>query len=189
MEHEERMLYVDVDNRAGGALATEHLIKLGHHRIAYVGKPSLTSSQDRREGYRAALEQHGIPLDESLITVAEGSSERHGYEATQRLLKAERLPSAIFLANDLMAIGALKALTECGKRVPQDVSLVGFDDVPMGEYVAPPLTTVHQPAFEKGVRATELLIQCLEGDEPPRSETLPVKLVVRKSTARLWPAR
>ena len=173
-----------MDNVAGGILAVEHLIGLGHRRIAYIGKPSLTSSQDRLGGYRAALERHGIALEDDLVMVAEGSSERHGYDAVQHLLKVAAPPSAIFFANDMLAIGAMKALEERQVRIPRNMSIVGFDDVPMAEFVSPPLTTVRQPAFEKGVRATELLIQSLESQEPPQSQVLEGELIVRKSTAR-----
>jgi LacI family transcriptional regulator len=182
LAQEESMVFVDVDNRQGGVLATEHLIGLGHRRIAYVGKPSLTSSQDRMSGYMHALNEHSIPVLEDLLLVAEGSSERHGYDAMQQLLRRQVQPTAVFLANDQMAIGAMKALEEAGLRVPQDVSIVGFDDVPMAEFYSPPLTTIRQPAFEKGARATELLIQCLEQETTPQSQVLDVELVVRKST-------
>ncbi len=181
---EENMLYVDVDNRHGGVVAAEHLIGLGHRRIAYVGKPSLTSSQDRLSGYLDALACHWSPALDDLQLVAEGSAERHGYDAMQQLRDRAVQPSAVFLANDLMAIGAMKALAESGLRVPHDVSIVGFDDVPMAEYCTPPLTTVRQPAFAKGARATELLIQCLEEEEPPQSQTLSVELIVRQSTGQ-----
>jgi LacI family transcriptional regulator len=175
---------VDVDNVAAGRLAVAHLLDLGHRRIAYVGKPSLTSSHDRLIGYRQALAARGVAPDDGLAIVADGSSERHGYDAVQRLLRPGAAPTAIFFANDLLAIGALKALSERQVRVPRQMSVVGFDDVPMAEYVAPPLTTVRQPGFEKGARATELLVQCLESGATPRSEVLNVALIVRKSTAR-----
>lgn len=184
LEQEEGLAYVDVDNVAGGRVAVEHLLDLGHRRIAYVGKPSLTSSRDRLAGYKEAIGARGIAFDEALIVVAEGSSERHGYDAVQRLLRRVAMPTAIFFANDLLAIGALKALAERQVRVPHQVSLVGFDGVPMAEFVSPPLTTVRQPAFEKGARAAELLLQCLEDGKRPQSQVLDVALVVRKSTAR-----
>ena len=184
LDQEENLPYVDVDNVAGGILAVEHLIGRGHRRIAYIGKPSLTSSQDRLSGYRAALERHGIAIDDDLAIVAEGSSERHGYDAVQRLLNLAAPPSAIFFANDMLAIGAMKALEERQIRIPRNMSIVGFDDVPMAEFVSPPLTTIRQPAFEKGARATELLIQSLESQEPPQSQVLEGELIVRKSTAR-----
>ncbi|MGL4647840.1 MAG: LacI family DNA-binding transcriptional regulator [Caldilineaceae bacterium] len=181
---EETMIYVDVDNVAGGRLAAEHLLDLGHRHIAYVGKPSLTSSQDRLEGVRLALSRHGLDLDPALVLEADGHAERHGHDAVRRLLRQPERPTAIFLANDMMAIGAVQAIEEAGLRVPQDISVVGFDDVPLAQYLSPPLTTVHQPAFEKGARAAHLLLQCLENEEcRPQSAVLDVHLVVRRSTA------
>jgi LacI family transcriptional regulator len=179
------MTYVDVDNRAGGRLAAEHLLALGHRRIVYVGKPSLTSSHDRLQGVRDAFESRQLALADELIMEATGSTERHGYEAAELLLTRISEPTAIFLANDMMAIGAIKSLAEHGLRVPEDLSIIGFDDVPMAQYCAPPLTTVRQPAFEKGALAAQMLIECLEGEEcVPQSRTLPVELIVRNSTAR-----
>jgi LacI family transcriptional regulator len=185
LEQEEGLPYVDVDNVAGGRLAVEHLLDLGHRRIAYVGKPSLTSSRDRLAGYKEALGARGIEVDAELIVIAEGSSERHGYDAVQRLLRPGATPTGMFFANDLLAIGALKALGERQVRVPRQVSLVGFDDVPMAEFVSPPLTTVRQPAFDKGARAAELLLQCLGDGKQPQSHVLDLALVVRRSTARV----
>ena len=186
LAQEEHMLYVDVDNHAGGALVGGHLVGLGHRRIAYVGKPSLTSSQDRLDGVRLALQENGLRLNEDLVHEADGSTEWHGYKAMQRLLAYKTPPTAVFLANDMMAIGAIKAIEESNLRVPQDISIVGFDDVPMAQYCSPPLTTIRQPAFEKGARAASLLIKCLVSEEcDPQSVVLDVELVVRKSTAPL----
>jgi DNA-binding LacI/PurR family transcriptional regulator len=180
---EEDMTWVDVDNCYGGALATEHLVSLGHRRIAFIGKPSLQSSSDRLCGYKDVLETHGIPLDERLIHVANAATVPGGYEAMRLLLTGGGAPTAVFLANDTMAIGAIKAIQEAGLRVPEDISVVGFDDITYAQYVSPPLTTVHQPAFQKGVRATELLIDYLEQEIEPVSETLGLELVVRASSA------
>lgn len=181
---EEQMVYVDVDNRRGGELAIEHLLGLGHRRVAYVGKPSLTSSQDRLDGARRAARSHGFEMDPDLILEADGSSERHGYDAVRRLLQQPNPPTAVFLANDIMAIGAIQAIEERNLDVPQDISIVGFDDVPMAQFSSPPLTTIRQPAFEKGARAAQLLLQCLKDEEcTPQSVVLDVELIVRKSTA------
>ncbi len=184
---EERMIYVDVDNVAGGRVAVEHLLGLGHRRIAYVGKPSLTSSRDRLEGVRQAFAGAGLELNAALVLEADGHSERHGYDAMRRLFEQPEPPTAVFLANDMMAIGAMMAIQERGLRVPQDLSVVGFDNVPIAQYLSPPLTTIHQPAFEKGARAAELLIQCLEREEcAPQSVVMDVQLVVRASTAPVF---
>ncbi len=183
---EPSMTYVDVNNFEGASLLMEHLISLGHRRIAFIGKPTLQSSQDRLSAYQAALEKAGIPYDPGLALVTDTSSVESGHEYTLRLLQSEQPPTAIFLANDVMAIGAINAAHESGLRVPDDLSIVGFDDIPFSNYTNPPLTTVHQPAYEKGVRAAELLINLLQTQETPESVMLPVKMVVRRSTA---PAR
>lgn len=180
---EPEMTYVDVDNFKGASQLMEHLISLGHERIAFIGKPTLQSSQDRLSAYQTVLEKAGIPYDPELALVTDTSSIESGHEYTLRLLRSQRPPTAIFLANDVMAIGAINAAHESGLRVPEDISIVGFDDIPFSNYTNPPLTTVHQPAFEKGVRAAQLLIHLLETQEPQESVILPLEMVLRKSTA------
>jgi DNA-binding LacI/PurR family transcriptional regulator len=180
---EEAMVYVDVDNVRGASLAVEHLISLGHEKIAFVGKPALTSSQDRLTGYRQVLEKHGIAYQEDFVRVTASSSVKAGYEVMADLLQMDNPPTAVFLANDVMAMGAIKASQDLNLRVPEDISIVGFDDVPLAQYTTPALTTVRQPAFEKGVEATRLLLQFLENGIVPVSRTLDVELIVRNSTA------
>jgi len=180
---EPHMTYVDVDNFYGATLVMEHLVSLGHRKIAYIGKPTLQSSQDRLNGYRAVMQKYGYACDDCWTMITDTSSVQTGHDYTVRLLNGERAPTAIFLANDVMAFGAMKAIQECGLRVPEDVSIVGFDDIPLACYVTPPLTTVRQPAYEKGVEAARLLIHSLETGEPPESVTMGVELVVRQSTA------
>jgi LacI family transcriptional regulator len=180
---EPEMTYVDVDNFKGASQLMEHLISLGHERIAFIGKPTLQSSQDRLSAYQTVLEKAGIPYDPELALVTDTSSIESGHEYTLRLLRSQRPPTAIFLANDVMAIGAINAAHESGLRVPEDISIVGFDDIPFSNYTNPPLTTVHQPAFEKGVRAAQLLIHLLETQEPQESVILPLEMVLRRSTA------
>lgn len=180
---EAEMTYVDVDNFAGASMLMEHLVSLGHERIAFIGKPTLQSSQDRLSAYQTVLEKAGIKYDPELALVTDTSSVESGHEYTLRLLRSQKPPTAIFLANDVMAIGAINAAHETGLRVPEDISIVGFDDIPFSNYTSPPLTTVHQPAFEKGVRAAELLINLLETQEPQESVILPMQMAVRKSTA------
>ena len=184
MYGQEQMVFVDVDNYYGATLAIDHLVSLGHKRIAFIGKPALTSSQDRLEGYKATLERYGLPFDESLVKVSESSSTNSGYQAMQELLKQGRPISAVFLANDVMSIGAIKALEDNGKRVPEDVSVVGFDDILLARYSKPPLTTIRQPAFQKGRLAAKMLIEFLENKTQPESITLDVELVIRNSTAK-----
>jgi LacI family transcriptional regulator len=180
---EESMTYVDVDNYYGATLAMEHLVELGHRRIAYVGKPTLQSSQDRLRGYQHVMEKHGLALREDWMLITDTSSVEGGYQYTQKLLTNHDIPTAIFLANDVMAIGAIHAIQESGRQVPHDVSVVGFDDIPLSRYHNPALTTIRQPAYEKGVQAARSLIELLETGLPAKSSTLDVQLIVRQSTA------
>jgi len=178
-----RVHYVDVDNVAGARMAVEHLIRLGHQRIATItGRLDLISGQDRLEGYRQALKAHRIPVEEELIV--EGDyTENSGMVAMQRLLPAS--PSAVFVASDMMAIGALQALRQAGCLVPQDVALVGFDDIPIASAIEPALTTVRQPIERMGSMAVEVLLGVLEGsseeEAPAQRIVLPTELVVRAS--------
>jgi LacI family transcriptional regulator len=182
-----RVNYVDVDNVDGARMAVEHLIRLGHTRIATITGPrSMAHGQDRLAGYRQALEAHQLAADENLIV--EGDyTEASGSMGVRRLLSAS--PTAIFVASDIMAIGALKALREASLRVPEDVALVGFDDVPIAAAVEPALTTVQQPIERLGSMAAELLLNLLQHPSdvqaPASRIVLPTKLVVRDSCGAL----
>jgi LacI family transcriptional regulator len=175
-----------VDDVAGGQVATEHLLQLGHTKIGFVGdlidNPfHFTSSRDRYFGYRQALEAAGIPFRPEYY-----SEDRHGrHKARQQAKKMLSLsdpPTAIFAATDLQAVGVLEAARELGWHVPQDLSVVGYDDVEMADIVG--LTTMHQMLFESGQRGVELLLETLENPQmEPVHEVLPTELVVRGSTA------
>jgi LacI family transcriptional regulator len=180
---------VQVDNRRGGRMAVEYLLQLGHTKIAHVtGVRELRISEDRLLGFRDAHKNYGITFDEPSIT--EGNfTEKGGYEATRRLLDDHIAFTAVFAANDLSAIGVVTALTQSGFRVPEDVSVVGFDDLRLAAYISPPLTTVRQPAAEIAQRATEILIDLTQGTKVrTMRQLLPPKLVVRGSTAPPPPA-
>lgn len=179
---EESMVYVDVDNYYGATLAIEHLISLGHRRIGFIGKPTVTSAKDRLRGYKAVLDKYKIPFDENLVKISDDASIQSAYQVMSELLENHDKPTAVFLASDLMALGAMKAIKESGKSIPEDVAIVGFDDIPLAEYTEPELTTVRQPSFQKGVMAARLLIQYLEKKKKPKSKILDVELIVRKST-------
>jgi len=177
---------VQVNNRLGAQLATEHLVRLGHTRIAHVtGRTHVRISAERQSGYEEELTRLGVPVDPALVAAGD-FTEEGGYRATLELL--ERRPSftALFAANDVSALGALRALSESGKRVPDDVSVVGFDDLWLAAYLTPPLTTIRQPLAEIGRLATELLIDVLRGKRRSRRvrHILRPELVVRASTAR-----
>jgi DNA-binding LacI/PurR family transcriptional regulator len=174
---------VQVDNRLGARRATEHLLELGHRQIAHVaGAPGLGISEERVGGYRDALVAVGLAPDPRLVATG-AFTEEGGHEATLGLLDAAE-PTAVFAANDLSALGALSALAERGLRVPDDVSVVGFDDLRLSRFTTPPLTTVHQPAREIARRATDLLLDLAAG-RPPQElrHVLEPELVVRGSTA------
>ncbi|RME99784.1 MAG: LacI family transcriptional regulator [Chloroflexi bacterium] len=172
------------DNTLGGRLAAEHLLSLGHRRVGCITGPSdLTPSADRVTGCRQALAAANIPLPESHILKGDFQFQS-GYEAARRMLSAAEPPTAIFACNDLMAVGAVSAAIERGLRVPQDISVVGYDDVPLASYTNPPLTTVAQPSYEMGQLAAEMLLQRISNREMPiRRMQLHPRLVVRQSTA------
>jgi len=177
---DERVDYVDVDNVSGARMATEHLLRLGHRRIATVTGPlGMMAGRDRLEGYRQALESRGLPVDDNLI--AEGDfTEEGGRTAMQRLLPHE--PTAVFVASDTMAVGAMKAIKEAGLNIPADVAVVSFDDLPIASIVEPPLTTVRQPIERLGATAVDILITIIEHEGGSRQKViLPTELVVRAS--------
>jgi LacI family transcriptional regulator len=179
----ERVQYVDVDNVSGGWMAVEHLIRQGHQRIATItGRLDMAHGQDRLEGYRQALKAHRIPVEEELIVEGD-HTQNSGMVAMQRLLPAS--PDAVFVASDMMAIGALKALRQAGWQVPQDIALVGFDDIPIASAIEPALTTVRQPIERMGSMVVEVLLSVLEGASEEEALAhriiLPPELVVRAS--------
>ncbi len=171
-----------VDNVAASRTAVEHLIGRGHQRIGMIAGQS-GPRQARVRGYRAALAAHRLPLDEALILDGD-FSEDGGHRAMQSLLDGPQPPTAVFAANDVMAMGALVAIREAGLGVPEDVAVVGFDDIPAAGLITPRLTTVAQFQENLGVRAAEMLLERLDGSAPEqgRSEEMPYELIVREST-------
>lgn len=174
---------VDIDNCAAARKAVAHLLHLGHSRVACITNAPLsyTAASDRLLGYRHVLEEAGIPYDESLVRTGDFSAES-GYTQMKSLIRSKVPFSAAFVASDLVAMGAKAALTEAGRRVPEDVALVGFDDLPLARFTNPPLTTVHLPVKDIARRAAEMLIQILNGQPAAcRQAILDTHLVVRKS--------
>ena len=172
------------DNLEGARLATQHLAQLGHRHIGFItGDPEHPDSQERLKGYRAALEAAGVAFDPQRVVPGE-YHEVSGLLAVERLLHGGRPLTAIFAANDQMAFGAALGLRRRGLRVPDDVSLVGFDDLPTAQYASPPLTTIHQPAYELGRLAATCMLQLLAGIEPT-AEVPPPRLVCRESARNL----
>ncbi|RIH84074.1 Catabolite control protein A [Meiothermus luteus] len=177
-----------VENVLGAREAVEHLISLGHRRIGMVtGEPVITTAQERLEGYRQALKAAGIALDERLV--ANGyHKEEGGYAATLQLLRlpAPERPTALFVGNSEMAAGAVQAIRDLGLRIPEDISLVSFDDTRWAQLMEPALTVVAQPAYEIGYLACETLVSLLRQKAPAEGRILRLKtrLLIRHSTAR-----
>jgi LacI family transcriptional regulator len=175
---------VFTDQVAGGRLATSHLLALGHRNIGCItGPAALAPSEGRVQGYVAALKAAGRAVDDRLI--AHGDfHDRSGYTSGLRLLALDNRPTAIFASNDMMAIGAMAAAREFGLTVPGDISIVGYDDIGLAEYMNPPLTTVAQPKYELGRVSAQLLLErTLDRSLPPRRVLLRSSLVVRGSTS------
>ncbi len=173
---------IGCDNIQGGQLVGEHLIGLGRRRIAFLGDASSHYPEffDRYRGCDAALQALDSGMDRTLQVDAE-SSEEAGYAAARELLGREAAFDAVFAASDLIAIGAMRALAEHGLQVPEDVAVVGFDDIPMARFVQPPLTTVVQDTTRAGELLVDTLMKLVR-DDPAESITLPATLVVRRSS-------
>ncbi len=180
---------VDVDNVRGAMSAVRHLLGLGHRRIGIITNAPLTyiSSRQRLEGYRQALEQAHLPYEEDLVKYG-NYDEESGYTAVGELLALQEPPTAIFIASDMVAMGALRALYDRNLRVPQDVAIVGFDDITAARFITPALTTFHVPTFGLGWSAAELLIRIIEGDQPDQIHVLlNTELIVRESCGAAEP--
>jgi LacI family transcriptional regulator len=178
---------VDVDNRQGGYDATRHLLEHGHTQIAtIVGPRDWPSAAGRLEGYRRALREAGVREDPALVEHATDWGLATGRDAAGRLLGKNVPFTAIFAHSDLIALGAIRHLRDAGRRVPDDVSVVGYDDLPVADYVEPALTTVHQPMQEVGAVAAALVLDALAGTAPlsPEPRLLPAVLVPRHTVAR-----
>src|SRR4051794_12976958 len=174
------------DNEAGAATAVRHLHELGHRRIATItGMIDSRPGIDRLRGYRAAVKELGLAYRDEYVAYGDFYADS-GREATARLLALEEPPTAIFAAADMMAIGAIRAAAEAGLSVPEDLSVVGFDDIQLAAHVTPALTTLRQDKLGLGAAAGEALVARIAGDpDRPSLRTLPVELVVRGSTAEV----
>jgi LacI family transcriptional regulator/LacI family repressor for deo operon, udp, cdd, tsx, nupC, and nupG len=181
----ETMHFVTVDDVHAAQVAVEHLLALGHHRVGYVGVTNRPkSNQYRLKGYQSALEASGIALDPALIVTSHTSEDhaKRGEASLEPLLAAGA--TAVFCFNDTTAIGLLAACYKRGLCVPDDLSIIGFDDIDIAAYTIPPLTTIRQPRFELGQRAMRMMLNLLNGQEP-ENQIVPGELVVRQTTARL----
>lgn len=184
---------VMADNLKGGYEATRHLIELGHKRIGFIGVSLVEGLRLKRfQGYLEALKEHDLAVEEQLIVGGRNGSEQMpgysteemGYDGMIKLLDLNQRPTAVFARNDYTAMGALNAIKRAGLRIPEDMALVGYDDIPLASHTSPRLTTVRQPTRDQGKTAAQFLLQRIKGDrERPRAEkTFDCELVVREST-------
>jgi DNA-binding LacI/PurR family transcriptional regulator len=176
---------VMVDSVQGTVEALSYLIELGHQRIGFICGPlTITTMRERRDGYVLAHRRHGLPVLPQLMQF-DSPKQAGGYACALELLRQQPMMTAIFASNNLMAMGALKAVQERGLRIPEDISVVCFSDMPWGALLQPPLTVISQPDYELGQKAAELMVERLEHpDKPVAHLQLDLKLIVRASTGR-----
>lgn len=175
------------DNSLGGYTGIQHLVELGHERIGVIGGPTYPEVMTRRiQGTREAIADFGIDDDPNLLITADTQLFDTGYEAAHQLLGLSSPPTAIFALMDVAAVGVMHAAAEMGIRIPEDLSIMGYDDLPIASYMMPPLTTVAQPFVEMGEKAVELLLNSIAiPDLEPQKAVLSTELVIRGSTATL----
>ncbi len=180
----EKTAYVESDNHAGARAAMQHLIDLGHRRIAFIGGDEISkTSYDRLRGYQDALMENKIGFDPALIRLGYFSRDK-AVEGTRQLMDSNSDITAFFAASDEMAIAIMETLKEMGLSVPDDISVVGFDDIKEAEFCVPRLTTVRQDKFKLGSEAARILLEIIENpDYSPKPVTLPCRLMIRNSTA------
>lgn len=177
--------FVDVNATAGAMTAVQHLIGLNHRKIAMITNAPLsyTSAQQRKSGYVQAMHEAGLEINESLIR--EGNyTPASGLHAMNELLEQEPKPTAVFVASDVVAVGAVQSIKRAGLQIPQDIAVVGFDDVPFAEYYDPPLTTIRLPAFGLGWAAGERLVRLIQGEGLDQTGLLlNSELIIRSSSS------
>jgi len=173
---------VIIDNLEGAKEAVKYLIEIGHRRIGFIS--DTVTTKKRFEGYKNALEENNMEIDETLIEIRNGRSEEIGYQAGLKLLSKPNRPTAIFCVNDLIAIGLMRASFELNIKVPEQISIIGFDDIPVSRYLPIPLTTVSQPIKDIAREAVGLLIDRIKNPEKPYvTKKLKTNLIIRKSTS------
>lgn len=173
---------VVVDNEAGSYKAIKHLIQLGHQRIGFIGGLySIPTSRHRKDGYLKALEEHDIPVDESLMEFGD-SKYTNGKQLVQKFLDMDKPPTALFTGNNVITLAGLEVIHSRGLKIPNDIAIVGFDDMYWSNSLNPPLTAVSQPGYEIGRQAARMLFERLnEPNKPPRKIVLNTELMIRKS--------
>jgi len=177
-----RVSYVQSDNIKGCEIAVEYLSSKGHSRIAFINGHNLAAiSALRLTGYKSALKKNGLTFDQSIVKTGD-YSEKSGFDAVNEMLKANLNFSAIFVASDLMAVGAIKAIKENGLQIPDDIAVIGFDDILLAEYSSPSLTTVRQHKFDLGYKGSKELVRMIDHpDYIPKRKRVDVELVIRDS--------
>ncbi len=175
---------VDADNVQGARLAMDHLVDLGHSQIALLAGPvGVPNAEDRRKGYELAVQEHNLPVPQS-YRIQSGFSREQGEEAAIAALNLNPRPTALLAPNDISALGVLNACAIRGLRVPDDVSVIGFDNVPYCELCTPRLTTIAQPAIEMGRGAAEMMLSLISDELfPEKNRKYPLELIIRESTA------
>ena len=173
--------FVSIDNAAAARAMMAHLVKLGHRKIAHITGSAPLPYQERLSSYRAVLEENGIPYSPALVGCGEASI-RGGYEQMKAMLERGEDFTAVFAAGDTMAIGAIQALQEAGRRVPQDCAVAGFDDIELSSVLSPKLTTIRQPTFQIGQQSFKMLLSLMKKEPVPNTHVLlPHELVIRDS--------
>ena len=175
---------VGATNWNGGLTATRHLLGLGHRRIGVIGGPEwILCSRARLDGYRAAMDEAGVPIGADLVSHGKFHVEE-GIDRGRALLRLKDRPTAIFAGNDLQALGVYQAAREARLHIPEDLSVVGFDDLPVAQWVGPPMTTVRQPLMDMATAAAGMVVAMARGETPKQTRVeLATELVVRESTA------
>lgn len=178
----EKVNYVGCDNKEGAYKVVKHLINLGHKQIGLIsGSFDLIGGVDRFEGYKMALEKHNLEYDSELVTKGDWTREG-GYQAMCELFSRTKIPTAVFAANDQMAIGVVEAIKEKGLQIPKDIAIVGFADTQFASYIEPPLTTIREPTYEESTMAAKMLIKLINGQEVRQPQVmLPTELIIRES--------
>ncbi len=174
--------YVDVDNRYAMKMIADHLVKLGHQRIAYIGAPDyLMFANERLEGFKEVLDRNSLGLPDQLIKIGD-LTQMSGLEKTEELLDTDTPPTAIVACNDLMALGVIRAAQKRGLVIGKDLAVVGYDDIPQAEHSMPSLTTIHQPIYHIGSTICDMLVSVLRGEEPEvRQKVITPTLIIRES--------
>jgi LacI family transcriptional regulator len=175
--------YIDTENFKGMAKVTEFLISKGIKKISFIkGKPNMQNSIDRFNGFQSAMEKHGLTVENDLVFNGD-YTRQSGKDAMAKIISMKPLPDAVLCSNDLMAIGVLSEAKRHGLNIPEDMSIIGFDDISVTELTDPPLSTVRQPLFEMGKEAFEILYKkIIHPETPPQNRLFPVEFINRKST-------